>query len=86
MITAINTVHEHEGKQYHLQAEDLGEAQAAFEARVYLEGSVLWKKPVSYKDLADQGLSRADLEDAVHALMRKTLTTVQAAIAKGKLG
>ena len=44
MITGVNTVYEHGGKQYHLQAEDLGEAQARFEVRVYDGGTVLWKK------------------------------------------
>ena len=86
MIVAVNRVFEHEGKSYHLQAEDLGVEQAAFEARVYDGGSVLWKKRVPYADLLGQQLPKLEQDDALRALMEKTLYTVQAAIAKGKLG
>ena len=32
--------HDHGGRQYHLQIEDLGVESAEFEVRVYVEGSV----------------------------------------------
>ena len=86
MITGINTVHEHEGRQYHLQAEDQGAGKACFSVRVYDGGTVLWNKQISYQAILDQGLDQVALSDEVHALMRKTLATVQAAIAKGKIG
>ena len=35
VIVGVNRVFEHEGKQYHIQAEDLGVEQACFEVRVY---------------------------------------------------
>ena len=85
MIVGVNRVFEHEGRSYHLQAEDLGVEQAAFEARVYDGGIILWKKRVAYAELLAQQLPKLEQDDALRALMEKTLHTVQAAIAKGKL-
>jgi len=85
MLPGINRVHQHEGKDYHLQAEDLGPEQAAFEVRVYDGGSVLWHKRMSYADLVAQKLPRLEQDEVLRVLMEKTLQTVQAAIAKGKL-
>lgn len=85
MITGVNRVFEHEGRQYHIQTEDLGEKIALFEIRVYVGGTVLWRKRVSYDELARQSLGRQGQEEALRALMEKTLQTVCAAIAKGKL-
>ena len=86
MIGAVNRVFEHEGREFHLQAEDLGEPQSCFEARVYERGGVLWLKRIPYDDVLAQKLPRLEQDEAVRALMEKTLHTVQAAIAKGKLG
>jgi hypothetical protein len=85
MIVGVNKVYEHEGKQYHLQAEDLGVEQASFAVRVYEGGTVLWQKKVSYQEIVGQHLPKADQDESVRSLMEKTLHTVQAAIAKGKL-
>ena len=85
MIPGVNRVFPHEGKDYHLQAEDLGAEQASFEMRVYDGGSVLWHKRISYADLVAQKLPRLEQDEALRTLMEKTLNTVQAAIAKGKL-
>ena len=86
MITAVNRIYEHGGREYHLQAEDLGEPQSCFEVRVYDRGSVLWLKRIAYDEVLAQKLPRLEQDEAVRALMEKTLHTVQAAIAKGKLG
>lgn len=85
MITGINTVFEHEGKKYHLQAEDLGDEAAAFELRVYDRGSVLWLKRVGYEDLVAAERPREEHDKELHARMEKLLLTVEAAIAKGKI-
>ncbi len=85
MIIGVNRVYEHGGKQFHVQAEDLGVDQACFEIRVYERGSVLWRKQVRYDELLQKNLPKADLEEALRGLMEKTVHTVQAAIAKGKL-
>ena len=85
MIIGANRVFEHGGTEYHIQAEDLGSEQAAFEIRVYDKGTVLWRKRVPYAELVAKGLPRLELEEQVRSLMEKTLHTVQAAIAKGKL-
>lgn len=86
MIAGVNRVYEHGGREYHLQAEDLGEQQSCFEVRVYDRGSVLWHKRIPYDEVLAQKLPRLEQDEAVLALMEKALHTVQAAIAKGKLG
>jgi len=86
MIVGTNRVFEHEGKTYHIQVEDLGAEHAVMEARVYDGGTVLWRRRVPYAEILAKGLEKVALEDELRALMEKTLHTVQAAIAKGKLG
>lgn len=86
MITGINTIFEHAGKQYHLQAEDLGSDSAAYEVRVYDGGSVVWLKRISYEDLETRNLPKQEHDASLRAAMEKTLMTVQAGIAKGKIG
>jgi hypothetical protein len=85
MIVGVNRVYEHEGKQYHIQAEDLGVEQACFEVRVYDHGTVLWRKQVPYRAVLARALPRIEQEDELRSMMEKTIHTVQAAIAKGKL-
>jgi hypothetical protein len=85
MIVGVNRVYEHEGKQYHIQAEDLGVDQACFEVRVYDQGTVLWRKQVPYRAVLARALPKIDQDDELRSLMEKTIHTVQAAIAKGKL-
>jgi hypothetical protein len=85
VIVGVNKVYEHDGKEYHIQAEDLGTDQACYEVRVYDHGSVLWRKKVSYTDVLQQQLPKLEQEETLRVMMEKTLHTVQAAIAKGKL-
>ena len=86
MVIGINKVYEFEGRSFHLQAEDLGTEAKVFEVRIYDRGTVLWQKRVSYEDLLEQDLPKSDLENALRTKMEKTLHTVEAAIAKGKIG
>jgi hypothetical protein len=86
VIVGVNRVLEHEGREYHVQAEDEGLEHASFEVRVYEKGTVLWRKRVPYADIVARGLPKLELEEALRAAMEKTIHTVQAAIAKGKLG
>ena len=81
-----NRVFNHEGKEYHIQAEDLGVDQACIEVRVYVGGAVIWRKPFSYADVVGQSLPKAEQDEVVNTMMSKTITTVQAAITKGKIG
>ena len=85
MIVGVNRVYEHGGKAYHIQAEDLGVAQACFEVRVYDGGTVLWRKKLPYAEILQKNLPKIEQDESLRALMEKTLHTVQAAIAKGKL-
>lgn len=86
MIVGVNRVLDHGGKQYHVQAEDLGTEQACFEIRVYADGAVLWRKKVPYTEILQKSLPRTEQDEALNVFMEKTIQTVQAAIAKGKLG
>jgi hypothetical protein len=86
VITGVNRVFEQGGHEYHIQAEDLGGEQACFEVRVFDRGSVLWRKRVGYAEVLERGLPKAELEETLRGLMEKAIHTVQAAIAKGKLG
>lgn len=85
MIVGVNKVFEHGGRSYHVQAEDLGVEAACFEVRVYDRGTVLWNRRVPYADVLARGLPRLEQEEALRALMEKTIHTVQAAIVKGKI-
>jgi hypothetical protein len=85
VIGGLNRVYEHEGREYHIQAEDLGVEQGCFEVRVYDGGAVLWRKRLPYAEILEKKLPPLEQDEALRALMDKTMHTVQAAIAKGKL-
>ena len=85
MIGGINRVYEHDGREYHIQAEDLGLEAGCFEVRVYDGGAVLWRKRLPYAEILEKKLPPLEQDEALRALMDKTMHTVQAAIAKGKL-
>ena len=72
-------------REYHIQAEDLGLEQACFEVRVYDGGTVLWRKKLPYAEILQKNLPRLEQDESLRVLMEKTMQTVQAAIAKGKL-
>jgi hypothetical protein len=85
MIVGLNLRVEHEGRQYHVQVEDLGEARACFEVRVHEGGGIVWSKQVGYQEILDQNLPRIERDDAVRSSMEKVLHTAATAIARGKL-
>ena len=85
MIGGVNRVFEHDGREFHIQAEDLGAEKGCFEVRVYDGGAVLWRKRLPYAEILDKKLPPLEQDEALRALMDKTMHTVQAAIAKGKL-
>ncbi len=85
MIVGLNRAVEHEGRQFHVQVEDLGEAHGCFVVRLHEAGAILWQKQVDYRDVLGRGLPRDEQDEAVRASMEKTLHTVLAAIARGKL-
>ncbi len=85
MIVGLNLRVDHEGKQYHVQVEDLGEPKACFEVRVHEGGGIKWSKQVSYQDILGQGLPRDQQDDAIRSSMEKMLHTAATAIARGKI-
>lgn len=87
MLPGINRLLEHEGAEYLIECEDLGEGSAAFEIRIILKGkgSLLWQKQVSYRDLLGQGLDAAEVARLLREQMERTVETASAAVVKGKL-
>ncbi len=85
MITGINQIFEYEGRRLHIQCEDLGDKVGAYEIRVYDAGAVLWLKRMSYMDLVEKKLPQQEHEHELRQTMNKTIKTVEAAIAKGKI-
>ncbi len=85
MIAGLNLKMEHQGRQFHVQVEDLGEARACFEVRLHEGGGILWSKQVSYQDVLARKLPREQQDDAIRASMEKMLHTAASAVARGKL-
>ncbi|HEY8234649.1 MAG: hypothetical protein ACHQM7_09475 [Vicinamibacterales bacterium] len=85
MVVGLNLRVEHEGRQFHVQVEDLGEARACFEVRVHEGGGIIWSKQVGYQEILDQKLPRSEQDDAVRSSMEKVLHTAATAVARGKL-
>jgi hypothetical protein len=85
VIAGLNRIFEHEGREFHIQVEDLGEDQASFEVRVHSGGGIVWHKHVDYREILGRGLPKGEQDEAVSSAMEKALHTVQAAIARGKL-
>lgn len=81
MVTGANRVFEHGGRQFHIQVEDLTSGDTV-EVRVYDKGAVLFVKRLPYAEAIAGAPSR---EDAIRTFMEKTIQTISAAIAKGKI-
>lgn len=84
MIPGINRLFEHQDRKYRIECEDLGMPAGAFEIRVADGGSLLWQKRVPYGEGVDP--SQPTWERELRSKMEKTIQTVEAAIAKGKIG
>jgi len=85
VIVGLNRIFEHEGREFHIQVEDLGEEQASFDVRVHSGGGIVWQKKMSYAETLAKGLPKAEQDEAVSSAMEKAMHTVEAAIARGKL-
>ncbi|MBP9945670.1 MAG: hypothetical protein KBH14_04690 [Vicinamibacteria bacterium] len=81
MVTGSNRVFEHDGREFHIQVEDLATGDTV-EVRVYDKGAVLFVKRVPYAEAIAGAESR---DDAIRTFMEKTIQTVSAAIVKGKI-
>jgi hypothetical protein len=85
LLPGINRVYEHDGSRYLIECEDRGTTEAAFEVRVIRGGSQLWSRRIEYADLVGEKLSDTEIEHELAARAEKTIQTVQAAIARGKI-
>lgn len=81
MVTGANRVFTHDGREFHIQVEDLDQGDTV-EVRVYDKGAVLFVRRMPYGDAIAGAQERTD---AIRAFMEKTIQTVSAAIVKGKI-
>ncbi len=81
MITGFNTDVVHEGRTYHVQTEDRGEAKPFLESLIYDGGVVIAKKSTSYKEELQQGMSEA----AIATRLKKQHQVIIAAIRAGRI-
>jgi len=81
VVTGANRVFTHDGREFHIQVEDLGQGDTV-EVRVYDKGAVLFVKRMPYGDAIAGAQERTG---AIRAFMEKTIQTVSAAIVKGKI-
>ena len=85
MLAAINTVLKHDGHEYHVNCEDLGDAEGCIVIRILDKGGILWEKRFPHPEAVTAAEGKREAEQALRSQMAKTVQTVEAAIAKGRL-
>lgn len=81
MISGFNTDVQHEGSVYHVQTEDCGLDNPAFESLVYVGGTIVAKKRTPYS----VQLSTGATEDAIASLLKRQHQVMIAAIKAGRI-
>jgi hypothetical protein len=81
MISGFNTDVQHEGHVYHVQTEDCGLDNPAFESLVYVGGTIVAKKRTPYS----LQLSTGATEDAIASLLKRQHQVMIAAIKAGRI-
>lgn len=81
MISGFNTDVQHEGHVYHVQTEDCGLDNPAFESLVYIGGTIVAKKRTPYS----AQLSTGATEDAIASLLKRQHQVMIAAIKAGRI-
>ena len=80
MLTGFNTDVNHEGKTFHVQTEDKGEANPVIETLIYEGGQILASRRQDYAEKAGDGTSR----DRLISLMERQHQAVVRDIRLGK--
>ncbi len=81
MIIGFNTDVQHEGHVYHVQTEDCGVDNPAFESLVYVGGTIVAKKRTPYSEQLSTGAT----EDAIASLLKRQHQVMIAAIKAGRI-
>lgn len=81
MISGFNTDVQHEGHVYHVQTEDCGVDNPAFESLVYIGGTIVAKKRTPYSEQLSTGAT----EDAIASLLKRQHQVMIAAIKAGRI-
>ena len=81
MRTGFNTDVQHEGHVYHVQTEDCGIDNPAFESLVYVGGTIVAKKRTAYTEHLGTGTT----EDVIASLLKRQHQVMIAAIKAGRI-
>jgi hypothetical protein len=81
MRTGFNTDVQHEGHVYHVQTEDCGIDNPAFESLVYIGGTIVAKKRTAYTEQLSTGAT----EDVIASLLKRQHQVMIAAIKAGRI-
>lgn len=84
MIIGTNTPVTFEGVEYHIQIEDL-DATQELEARVYLQGRVLFQKRQSYAAAVGGVTETHRLQGIIREELLKLQELLRAAVLKGRI-
>ena len=81
MISGFNTDVQHKGHVYHVQTEDCGVDNLAFESLVYVGGTIVAKKRTPYSEQLSTGAT----EDVIASLLKRQHQVMIAAIKAGRI-
>jgi hypothetical protein len=81
MRTGFNTDVQHEGHVYHVQTEDCGADNPAFESLVYVGGTIVAKKRTAYTEQLITGAT----DDVIASLLKRQHQVMIAAIKAGRI-
>lgn len=84
MIVGVNTHHNHDGTDFHIQIEDLSET-SELDARVYVSGRIVFNRRASYRDAVVNLGNPQLVEGAVQEELQRLLGLLKAAIDRGKI-
>jgi len=77
MITGFNTDIKFNGRTYHVQTEDRGNANPVLESLVYVKGQILDAVQTSYADRFPQGVDDAALADMLESQHKRVIRSIK---------
>jgi len=84
MITGINLPFQFDGREFHIQVEDLPDLDT-LEVRVYVGGAILFQKRHGYEQAILGIEGERPKEEAIRDEMTKLVKLIQAAIQRGRI-
>jgi hypothetical protein len=84
MIVGVNTHHNQDDTDFHIQIEDLSDT-TELDARVYVSGRIVFSRRASYRNVIQDLEDSQCIEAAVQEELQRLLATLKAAIERGKI-